>query len=84
MKISSWTATDCQITLTRPEGTVGQTAAETEPMTYVDAVNFIKSLSPATLGLKADSLADYSVYPMQTHSRMLKIFFLISFPPTLV
>jgi len=60
----SWTATDCQITLTRPEGTVGQTAAETEPMTYVDAVNFIKSLSPATLGLKADSLADYSVYPM--------------------
>lgn len=60
----SWTATDCQITLTCPNGTVGETAAETEPMTYVDAVNFIKSLSPATLGLKADSMADYSVYPM--------------------
>lgn len=60
----SWTATDCQITLTRPEGTVSGTAAETEPMTYVDAVDFIKSLSPATLDLKADSMADYSVYPM--------------------
>ena len=60
----SWTATDCQITLTRPEGTVGETAAETEPMTYVDAVDFMKSLPPATLGLKADSMADYSVYPM--------------------
>lgn len=58
----SWTATDCQITLTRPEGTVGK--AEVEPMTYVDAVDFIKSLSPATLGLKADSMAGYSVYPM--------------------
>lgn len=58
----SWTATDCQITLTRPEGTVG--TADAEPMTYVDAVDFIKSLSPATLGLKGSSMADYSVYPM--------------------
>lgn len=60
----SWTATDCRITLTRPEGTVSGTAADAEPMTYVDAVDFIKSLSPAMLGLKADSMADYSVYPM--------------------
>lgn len=60
----SWTATDCQITLTRPEGAVSGTAADVEPMTYEDAVNFIKSLSPATLGLKDDSMAGYSVYPM--------------------
>ena len=33
-------------------------------MTYVDAVDFIKSLSPATLGLEGSSMADYSVYPM--------------------
>lgn len=58
----SWTATDCQITLTRPEGTVGGNAVE--PMTYADAVDFIKSLSPATLGLKGDNMAGYSVYPM--------------------
>lgn len=58
----SWTATDCQITLTRPEGTVG--TADVEPMTYMDAVNFIKSMSPAVLGLEGSSMADYSVYPM--------------------
>lgn len=59
----SWTAQDCRITLTRPEGSVSG-AAEAEPITYVEAVDFIKSLSPATLGLEAGSMRDYSVYPM--------------------
>ncbi len=60
----SWTAENCQITLTRPEGTVSETEAQKDPMTYVEAVDFLKSLSPAKLGLEAESLRDYSVYPM--------------------
>ncbi len=60
----SWAAENCQITLTRPEGTVRETAAETAPMTYVEAVDFLKSLSPAKLGLETESLRDYFVYPM--------------------
>lgn len=60
----SWTAQDCHITLTRPEGTVSGIAEEVEPITYVEAVDFIKSLSPATLDLEAESMQDYSVYPM--------------------
>ncbi|MPM31339.1 hypothetical protein SDC9_77894 [bioreactor metagenome] len=60
----SWTAENCQITLTRPEGTVSETEAKKDPMTYVEAVDFLKSLSPAKLGLEAESLRDYSVYPM--------------------
>lgn len=60
----SWTAENCQITLTRPEGTVSEAETGKEPMTYVEAVDFLKSLSPAKLGLEAESLRDYSVYPM--------------------
>ena len=61
----SWSGGDCQITLTRPEGTMpAAKEAEKEPMTYVEAVDFLKSLSPATLGLEAESVRDYSVYPM--------------------
>ncbi|WP_312939070.1 hypothetical protein [Oscillibacter sp.] len=58
----SWTAENCQITLTRPEGTVS--TVETDPMTYVEAVDFFKSLAPSNLGLDAESLRDYSVCPM--------------------
>ncbi len=60
----SWTAENCQITLTRPEGTISTAETETNPMTYVEAVDFFKSLSPANLGLDAETLRDYSVYPM--------------------
>lgn len=61
----SWTDGDCRITLTRPEGTIGKVGeTEKDPITYVQAVDFLKSLSPAKLGLEAESLRDYSVYPM--------------------
>ena len=61
----SWTATDCQIVVTRPEGEVSADTPEAEPMTNDDAVRYMQGLSPAALGLSGDSMADYSVYPME-------------------
>lgn len=58
----SWTATDCSIVLTRPNGEVSEPPVE--PMTYTEAVDYIKSLPPAMLELEGDNMAGYSVYPM--------------------
>lgn len=59
-----WAGRDCTITLTRPSGTLTVQTEEREPLTYNDAVNFLKSQSPAALGLEGDSMSEYSVYPM--------------------
>lgn len=59
----SWTASGCEIKLTRPDGTVSKPAAS--PMTNDDAVQYLESLSPAVLGLSQSSMKDYRVYPRE-------------------
>lgn len=59
----AWSATDCEITLTRPEGAVSDPVVEPEGLTNNEAVNYFKTLTPAALGLPGESMADYFVYP---------------------
>lgn len=58
----SWTATDCSITLSNPNGEVNQPPVE--PVTYSEAVEFMKSLDPTALELEGDRMDAYSIYPM--------------------
>lgn len=58
----TWTATGCQITLTVVS--VEETAVD--PMTNDDAVAYLKSLSPAALGLPGSSMSSYAIYPMDS------------------
>lgn len=58
----AWEPAGLCITLDRTadEGT----QPETEPMTNNDAVEYLKGLSPARLGLPGDSMRDYQIYPI--------------------
>lgn len=58
----SWTATDCKITLTRPTGEIQPPAVE--PMTSVEAVEYLQGLQPTELGLTGTSMKEYRIYPM--------------------
>lgn len=58
-----WSATGCQITLTRPEGEVTTGTMDVEPMTFTEVADYVKTLSPAKLGLEGTDMSGYSVYP---------------------
>lgn len=65
----AWTAADCQITLTRPEGEVSEAGAEDdgaiEALTNSDAVNLLKAMPPEKLGIQGDSMENYDIYPIE-------------------
>lgn len=59
----TWTASGCQITLTVVSA---EETAAVDPMTNDDAVAYLKSLSPAALGLSGSSMSGYAIYPMDS------------------
>ncbi len=59
-----WTESGCVVTVCQPEGAVVQ-PAKAEPMTMHEAIDYLKSYSPAVLGLSGASMQDYSVYPKE-------------------
>jgi len=59
----SWTAADCQITLTRPAGEIQPPAVE--PMTNLEAVEYLQGLPPTELGLTGSSMKEYRIYPLE-------------------
>lgn len=62
----AWTASGCQITLT----VVSVEETATDPMTNEDAVAYLKSLSPAALGLSGSSMSGYAIYPMDSIAKV--------------
>lgn len=64
-----WTPTDCKVTVDTPEGQVKNPPeppkpAQVMPMTILEAMDKIESMSPADLGLAGSSMDDYTVYAM--------------------
>ena len=59
----SWSDTECKIVLTSAQTSDGEENVE---MTNNDAVSYLKSLSPADLGLTGTSMNEYTIYPMDS------------------
>lgn len=57
----SWSETGCVVIVEKVPGAV---AEETEEMSNKQAVEYLKSLSPTSLGLEGESMGVYSVYAM--------------------
>lgn len=56
----TWDADSCTVTPSYDES--GTLPAESEPMTTEEAVDYVSSLSPASLGLSGDTMSDYSIF----------------------
>lgn len=58
----SWAEGTCAITVDLVDGQVQE--PQSEGMTQIELVDFVKSLDPKTLGLEGSSMEDYEVYVM--------------------
>lgn len=56
----SWSGSQCTVILDMPEGAVHE--AESQGMTLMELSDYVKRLSPATLGLEGTSMDQYEVY----------------------
>jgi len=58
----TWTENACTVLLEQAEGAVKEAEKESQSMSMLEAVDYIKSLSPADLGLSGATMEDYRVY----------------------
>jgi hypothetical protein len=66
-----WTADSCTVTLRYQEGVIQQRPVETESssgggssLTLATAIDYIKSFSPADIGLDGTSMEEYQIYAL--------------------
>lgn len=55
-----WTETSCTVAVDQPGGSMQK--EEASSMTVAEAIDYVKSLSPAALGLEGNSMEPYNVY----------------------
>lgn len=64
----NWTEKDCVVRVEEIEGALKEETVQ--PLSAIEAVNFLNSRSPATLGLEGSSMREYNVYFMEGEVRV--------------
>lgn len=59
----AWEPEACTVTVDMPEGAISDPPEpESDGMSIMEAIDYMKSLSPSALGLEGDSMEEYNVY----------------------